>query len=236
MKILTIDTSCKTAMAVLSENGNVISAVQLYDNKTHSVKMLPAVEYILAAAETKPDELSAVAVTNGPGSYTGLRIGVTTAKTLAYTMNIPLFGINTLEALAASCDFGGEQGNCVVCPMLDARNARVYGALYKNGKILQETVALECSALCDIINEKINDSGERVIFTGDGVFANKQIIIEKIGDKCQFVPTEFSFGNPQALACVAAKKYSEAAEAGKLAEYTAESLRVDYYKNYTDTI
>ena len=53
MKILTIDTSCKTAMAVLSENGNVISAVQLYDNKTHSVKMLPAVEYILAAAETK---------------------------------------------------------------------------------------------------------------------------------------------------------------------------------------
>ena len=108
MKILAIDTSCKTAMVSLSENGTVIAAVQLHDNKTHSVKMLPAVEYVLSSADTKFEDLGALAVTTGPGSYTGLRIGVTTAKTLSYTLKIPLIGINTLEALAASCDFGGD--------------------------------------------------------------------------------------------------------------------------------
>ena len=236
MKILAIDTSCKTAMVSLSENGIVIAAVQLHDNKTHSVKMLPAVEYVLSAAETKFEELGAIAVTTGPGSYTGLRIGVTTAKTLAYTLKIPLLGINTLEALAASCDFGGENGNSIVCPLIDARNARVYGAVYKNGKVLQETCVTECAEFCEKIKQAIKDSDGQVIFIGDGASANKELLLEKFGNKCVFVPTEFSCGNPQALSYVAAQKYSEAADADTLEKYDAQNLKVNYYKNYTDSI
>lgn len=236
MKILAIDTSCKTAMVSLSENGIVIAAVQLHDNKTHSVKMLPAVEYVLSAAEAKFEELGAIAVTTGPGSYTGLRIGVTTAKTLAYTLKIPLLGINTLEALAASCDFGGENGNSIVCPLIDARNARVYGAVYKNGKFLQETCVTECAEFCEKVEAFLNDVAEQVVFIGDGALVNKEYILEKFGSKSVFVPTEFSCGNPQALSYVAAEKYSEAADADTLEKYDAQNLKVNYYKNYTDSI
>ena len=236
MKILAIDTSCKTAMVSLSENGTVIAAVQLHDNKTHSVKMLPAVEYVLSSADTKFEDLGALAVTTGPGSYTGLRIGVTTAKTLSYTLKIPLIGINTLEMLAASCDFGGENANSIVCPLIDARNARVYGGIYKNGKVLQETCVTECAEFCKKIEQLLNDGAEQVIFIGDGALANKELILDKFADKCVFVPTEFSCGNPQALSYVAAEKYFEAAESNTLAEFDAQNLKVNYYKNYTDSI
>ena len=239
MKILAIDTSCKTAMAVLSENGNVISAMQLHDNKTHSVKLLPAVEYILDAAGVEPAQVEAVAVTNGPGSYTGLRIGVTTAKTFAYTLKIPLVGINTLEVLAAPWNFDdcgaecAEDKDTVVCPMIDARNARVYTSIYKIGKIIQETQAMECTELCDKL---LQLDCKKIVFTGDGILANRELLLGRLGDKCVFVPTEMACGNPTALAYVAAKEISVAAESGKLAECTAEGLKVNYYKNYTDSI
>lgn len=239
MKILAIDTSCKTAMAVLSENGNVISAIQLHDNKTHSVKLLPAVEYILDAAGVEPAQVEAVAVTNGPGSYTGLRIGVTTAKTFAYTLKIPLVGINTLEVLAAPWNFDdcgakeAEDEDTVVCPMIDARNARVYTSIYKTGKIISETQAMECTELCDKL---LQLDCKKIVFTGDGSLANRELLLERLGDKCVFVHTEMACGNPTALAYVAAKEISVAAESGKLVECTAEGLKVNYYKNYTDSI
>ena len=120
--------------------------------------------------------------------------------------------------------------------MIDARNARVYGGIYKNGKVLQETCVMECAEFCEKIEQLLNDGAEQVIFIGDGALANKELISEKFADKSVFVPVEFSCGNPQALSFVAAKKYSEAAEAGKLAECDAQNLKVNYYKNYTDSI
>lgn len=233
MNILVIDTSCKTAMVALIQNGIVVSAMQIHDNKTHSIKMLPAIEYILDTAGIEPNELNAIAVTNGPGSYTGLRIGVTTAKTFAYTLNVPLLGINTLEALAASCDFETDDSNSVVCPMIDARNSRVYVAIYKNGKIIQDTKAMECGELCDLINDL---QFNKVVFVGDGAIAYKQFILDNASCTCVFVPTEMSCGNPTALAHVAYEKFYEAMKNGSLNECTADGLKVNYYKNYTDSI
>lgn len=231
MKILVIDTSCKTSMAALAENGNVISSIALNDNKTHSVKMLPSIEYILEASGVEPKDLDAIAVTNGPGSYTGLRIGVTTAKTFAYTLQIPLIGINTLDALAASCE--AQFDDTLICPLIDARNARVYAAIYKNGNILQDTQAMDCTELCD--NLKTMESG-RILFTGDGAVSNKQLIIDRLGERAVFVHAEMSLGSPAALAYVAAKKLEEIIKNGTIGDYTAESLKVNYYKNYTDSI
>lgn len=231
MKILVIDTSCKTSMAALAENGNVISSIALNDNKTHSVKMLPSIEYIFEASGITPKELDAVAVTNGPGSYTGLRIGVTTAKTFAYTLQKPLIGINTLDALSASCE--PQSDDTLVCPLIDARNARVYAAIYKNGNILQDTQAMDCATLCENLKE-IESS--RIVFTGDGALKNKQLIADILGERAVFVPTEMSLGSPAAFAYVAAKKIDEIIQNGTLNEYTAESLKVNYYKNYTDSI
>lgn len=168
MKLLVLDTSCKTAMAAVCEEGNVLASIQIQDQKTHSVKLLPAVEYILAAAGVSSSELGLVAVTNGPGSYTGLRIGVTTAKAFAYSLGIPLIGLNTLEALAAACAVGEEQ---LVCPMIDARNARVYAALYRGRAERLPCCALSCETLCETLRG-MEYAGERILFTGDGTAAN----------------------------------------------------------------
>lgn len=231
MKILVIDTSCKTSMAALVENGNLIASISLNDSKTHSVKMLPSIEYILNASGVEPKEINAIAVTNGPGSYTGLRIGVTTAKTFAYTLKIPVIGINTLDALAASCM--PQSDGTIVCPMIDARNARVYAAVYKKGEILQETQALDCIELCDKL--KLIET-ERILFTGDGSVANKQLIKEQLRERAFFVSAEMSLGSPASLAYVAAKQIEEIVNDGTINNYTAESLKVNYYKNYTDSI
>ena len=140
MKILALDTSCKTAMAVITDNGKIIAGIQLHDEKTHSVKLLPAIEYILSAADILPQDLDCIAVTNGPGSYTGLRIGVTTAKTYAYTLNIPVIGINSLEALAASVDVGNDN---IICPLIDENGKHTPKWGFEYGEFPLENQAAE---------------------------------------------------------------------------------------------
>ncbi len=231
MKLLVLDTSCKTAMAAVCEEGNVLASIQIQDQKTHSVKLLPAVEYILAAAGVSSSELGLVAVTNGPGSYTGLRIGVTTAKAFAYSLGIPLIGLNTLEALAAACAVGEEQ---LVCPMIDARNARVYAALYRGRAERLPCCALSCETLCETLRAEY--AGERILFTGDGTAANGALLTDLLGEMYRPLPSELSAGNPAAIAVLAREKYAAAETAGAASEYTAERLKVEYYKNYTDSI
>ena len=205
MKLLVMDTSCKTAMAAVCEDGSVLASIQIQDQKTHSVKLLPAVEYILAAAGVSPSELGLVAVTNGPGSYTGLRIGVTTAKAFAYSLGIPLIGLNTLEALAAACAVGEEQ---LVCPMIDARNARVYAALYRGSAELLSCRALSCETLCETLRTEC--AGERILFTGDGTAANGALLTDLLGEMYRPLPSELSAGNPAAIALLAREKYAAA--------------------------
>ena len=162
MKLLVMDTSCKTAMAAVCEEGNVLASIQIQDQKTHSVKLLPAVKYILAAAGVSSSELGLVAVTNGPGSYTGLRIGVTTAKAFAYSLGIPLIGLNTLETLAAACAAGEEQ---LVCPMIDARRMEVYTAFFdRNNQQVIDTKAeiVDENSFADLL------AGHKIYFFGNG--------------------------------------------------------------------
>ena len=231
MKILSLDTSCKTAMAAVSEDGVILGAISIQDHKTHSVKMLPAIEYILSAAEIAPADLDLIAVTNGPGSYTGLRIGVTTAKTFAYSLRIPLIGVNSLEALAAACTMDPVS---LICPVIDARNARVYASLYREGKEMMKPCALSCDVLCEKLKSEY--SGEKILFTGDGIFANRTRFTELLGEMYRPVSVELSGGNPAAISLLARAKYAAAEAAGTLSEFTAESLKVEYYKNYTDSI
>jgi len=231
MKILSIDTSCKTAMAAVSEDDTILASVQILDQKTHSVKMLPAVASILSSAGVVPAELGLIAVTNGPGSYTGLRIGVTTAKTFAYALGIPLIGIDSLEALAAACDVCGT---LPVCPLIDARNERVYASLYENGKALMKTSALSCKELCEKLKEEYG--GREILFTGDGSVVNAELLADLLGQMYKPVPVAFSMGNPAAISLLARKKYAAASAGGLLGECTAERLRVEYYKNYTASI
>lgn len=226
MKILALDTSCKTAMAVITENGKIIAGIQLHDEKTHSVKLLPAIEYILSAADILPENLDCIAVTNGPGSYTGLRIGVTTAKTYSYTLNIPLVGINTLEALANSVDVENDN---IICPLIDARNARVYAGAYQNGHEILETKPMECIEFCNILKEKY--PSENLLFVGDGADVNSDMILDTL-ENAVIVSNEMICGSIVGLAKAANDNYLKIAKNDKLSECTADNLKVEYFKEY----
>ncbi len=231
MKLLSLDTSCKTAMVSVSEDGVILASVMLQDQKTHSVKMLPAVRYALSAAGTEPSALDLIAVTNGPGSYTGLRIGVTTAKTFGYSLQKPVIGISSLEALAASSDLSGD---VPVCPLIDARNTRVYAAVYRGGRALIAPRACSCEELCSLLLTEL--PGTAVLFTGDGMTANASLLQAQMGTQYRAVPSELACGTPAAIALLAARNYAALRDAGRLEELAPEKLKVNYYKNYTDTI
>ncbi len=133
--ILCIDTALKTATISLSKNGECIGIQTSVQQQEHASFLQPAIEKLLADTQANLSELSAVAVSNGPGSYTGLRVGLASAKGLCYALNIPLITLSTLRIMAEGLrqtvpNNGLEHANTLYCPMIDARRMEVYTALY----------------------------------------------------------------------------------------------------------
>lgn len=127
MKILAIDTSNQTLAVGLLADGQVVGQVQTTGIKNHSTTLMPAIEALMAQVKWRPQDLERIVVAQGPGSYTGLRIGVTTAKTLAYTLDAELVGVSSLATIAANCrNLPG-----LILPFFDARRQNVYAAAYK---------------------------------------------------------------------------------------------------------
>lgn len=141
--ILQIDTSTTVCSVALSENGQTVAVIDLDEPNAHAAKLTVLIEQILDKTERSMRELKAIAVSMGPGSYTGLRIGVSTAKGLCYGLDIPLIAINTLEALFLGYkeQFGLQEGEAFI-PMLDARRMEVYSAVYNDQcKLVKPTSA-----------------------------------------------------------------------------------------------
>lgn len=128
--ILNIETSTTVCSAALSANGEVLFAKSSFDGPSHAALLGVYVEEALSVLKEKSLKLDAVAVSSGPGSYTGLRIGVSVAKGLCFGFGIPLIGIHTLEILASAVIRRQAVPDCVYCAMLDARRMEVYAAFY----------------------------------------------------------------------------------------------------------
>ena len=122
MKILAMDTSNATLAVAVHEDHQLLGQIQTTVNKNHSISLMPAIDQLMQMVNVKPTELDRIVVAQGPGSYTGLRIGVTTAKTLADTLNIDLVGVSSLKVLAANCVNISE----IIVPIFDARRKNVY--------------------------------------------------------------------------------------------------------------
>lgn len=116
-------------VALVSGSGELLGEVTLRSSESHAERILPAAEWLLATLGFSPGELAAVAVSRGPGSFTGLRAGVAAAKGLAFALDLPLFGISTLDALAANA----PPGAATVCAAFGARRGEVFSALYHAG-------------------------------------------------------------------------------------------------------
>lgn len=168
--ILNIDTAIEASSVCLSKNGEMIQARVQRDRKEHAAWLHPAIKEIINASGLKIGAIEAIGVTIGPGSYTGLRIGLATAKGLCYALNIPLISINTLAVMA----YPEKNSKAdLLCPMIDARRKEVFTAVYD--KDLKEIVK-PCSM---IINEQsFSDllSSNKITFSGNGSYKFRQMI------------------------------------------------------------
>lgn len=166
MLILGIETSAKACSAALCRDGELLAQSYARTRLTHSRTLLPMIEDMLSNTETPKNAVDAIAVAQGPGSFTGIRIGISTAKGLCWGLNVPAIGVSTLEAMAQSARFAPE--NTVICPAMDARRSQLYNALFtvRNGAVVRLTPDRAIAA--DALAGELSGCGKSVWILGDG--------------------------------------------------------------------
>lgn len=176
MRILAIDTSTTAATCAILDDGNLISEYIIDNKKTHSQKIMPMIKEIFESQDIKIEDIDVFAASVGPGSFTGLRIGIATIKSFGHAFEKPVIGVPTIDALAYN--LAGFNG--VIVPIIDARRERVYTGIYKwdNDKIvvLREQDVLNIDELLEILE----DLNEKIIFNGDAIDLYRNKISEKI--------------------------------------------------------
>lgn len=195
MKVLAIDTSTYLLGVALVDNDKVVGELITNIKKNHSLRAMPAVEQLMKECGITPKELDRIVVANGPGSYTGVRIGVTIAKTLAWSLNIPIVGISSLQLLAAN----GRYFPGVICPMMDARRGQVFTGLYEWDNERLVTNKEDINILLTDWLEELHLLNKKVLFVGEDVDKFKDVIIEKLGDLAHFASWVQHNGRPSEL-------------------------------------
>lgn len=167
MKILSLECSATPASVAIMEDDKILSSCFVNVRLTHSQTLLPMIENALKSALLNIGDIDGFAISNGPGSFTGVRIGISAIKGLAIANNLPCVGVSTLHAMAQNL----TDYDCVVCAVMDARCNQVYNALFDitDGKItrLCEDRALLCNELVTEL-EELSKKGKNIIITGDG--------------------------------------------------------------------
>lgn len=164
MKILGIDSSAKSASAAVTENGKIISSFYINTGLTHSQTLMPMVDNVLKCANLSLDDIGLIAVNKGPGSFTGIRIGVAGAKGLADVKKIPVLGVSTLESMAYNL-LGKD---CIACAVMDARCNQVYSALFDiTGDKITRLTEDEAISVDELL-QNITKYDKMKIFVGDG--------------------------------------------------------------------
>jgi tRNA threonylcarbamoyladenosine biosynthesis protein TsaB len=193
MKTLAIDTSNQTLSVAITKDDIVLGELTTNVKKNHSTRAMPAIDELMQKVEVKPKDLDRIVVASGPGSYTGVRIGVTLAKTLAWTLQIPLVAVSSLHVLAQN----GSFFNGYICPIFDARRGLVYTGLYKgnNGGIVT-VEEKDCNMLLTDWLAQLKDKQENVLFIGTDVSIHKEVIANELQERAVFAP--ISLHNPRA--------------------------------------
>ncbi len=195
MKILAIESASVTASCAVSNGDKILGEFSLSHKKTHSEKLMPLIEELLSELEIKLQDLDIIAVSEGPGSYTGLRIGAAIAKSMAYAADIPIVNVPTMKSLAGNIY---DQDKLIV-PIMDAKSGRVYTGIYKweNNDLVAVKEQFPCNI--DELMELLNEYEEAVIFNGDGSVNYRSIIEEKLNRKPMFAPSKFNYLNASTL-------------------------------------
>ena len=161
MKLLAFDTSNQALSLAILEDEHLLAQTTLNIKKNHSITLMPAIDFLMNSLDMKPTDLDRIAVAQGPGSYTGLRIAVATAKTLAHTLKIELVGVSSLLALVP------EQVEGLVIPVMDARRNNVYAGFYQSGQAVRSEAHLPLAEVLEIAgaaNQSVTFVGETTAF------------------------------------------------------------------------
>lgn len=164
MLILALDSSAAPASAALLEDDKILSEFYINTKQTHSQTLMPMVDAVLKLSQKTLGDLDCIAVAAGPGSFTGVRIGVSCVKGLAMTRNIPCAGVSTLRAMAENA----KGMNCIVCAVMDARCGQVYNAMFRvNGGMIERLCEDRALPISKLYTE-CEAYGEKLMLVGDG--------------------------------------------------------------------
>ena len=204
--ILAVDTSAKPVSCALAEDGRLLGSFYANTGLTHSQTLMPMIENLLKVSENTVADLDAIAVNAGPGSFTGVRIGVSAVKGLAFTGNLPCISVSTLESMAENTV--ATRGTAICC-LMDARCQQVYGALFEkdaDGNLLRlsEDEALTVAEM----GEKLSSLSRPVVLVGDGSEMCYRVWKESVPN-VYLAPASVRYQNATATAMVACRHFND---------------------------
>lgn len=197
MKLLAIDSSGLVASVALQVDDILVGEYTIHNKKTHSQTLLPMIADMLAMADVDKHELDAIAVAAGPGSFTGLRIGASTAKGLAQVLDIPIVPVSTLMGLAYNL-----QGSGLVCPLMDARRSQAYYCIYKCEGPVPTELCEEGAEPIETILDRLSEHAGEVAFVGDGVPVFADAIREGLGERARFAADPVRYQRASSIAAL----------------------------------
>ncbi|MBQ7867486.1 MAG: tRNA (adenosine(37)-N6)-threonylcarbamoyltransferase complex dimerization subunit type 1 TsaB [Clostridia bacterium] len=200
MNILAVDTSGPVAGVAVLRDGEVAYEGAAVNKLTHSVNLMPMIEEALGRSGLDVSAIDLYACVTGPGSFTGVRIGVSAVKGMAHGAGKPCVGVDALEALAS----GVCMNDMLLCPIQDARAGQVYGAAFLPGMPPVRVLDNMAEKLPAFIEKALEVAGDRKLcFIGDGVKTYRKAIIEILGERAAFAPAHMSYLRPAAAAVLA---------------------------------
>lgn len=195
MITMAVDTSGPICGVAVLKDGVILGEQMAMNHMTHSVNLMPMIERMMADTGIQLTMVDRIACVTGPGSFTGVRIGVSTVKGIAHGANIPCVEVDALQAMAAGA--GEFQG--IICPIQDARAGQVYGAAFLPG-CPPERLMDDCPMALDDFLHAIGQYGTRFLFMGDGMPVHRDAIRAKMGEAAVFAVPHLAFLRPGAVA------------------------------------
>ena len=222
MKILAIEASGPVAGCALLEDGVLTAEYSVQYKKKHSQSLVPMLDEMKRMLDLQLSSIDFLAVTEGPGSFTGLRIGAATVKGLGLALDKPVLPVPTVDSLACNL-FGTDR---LICPLMDARRQQVYTGIYENDGELR-VIEPQCVVALSEITQKLNALGREVIFLGDGVPVNEAALEEQMTVPYLIAPAHVNRQRAASTAVRAAQIYAERADAALV---SADDFRPEYLR------
>ena len=206
MKILAVDTATRTCSVAVCIDDFLVSEINLFRRQTHSKHLLEMIHQAVSMSGEKLDGLDGFAVVRGPGSFTGLRIGLSCVKGLAYALCKPVVGVSSLEVLAFQAAGGHHDPALPICPLLDARKKEVYYSFFeiRDGKPVQKG-----GDMVDRPKNLPERIAGRCLFTGDGAMLYRDLLKDLFGDSALFAPPTLNYIRAHTAAVVALPRFSK---------------------------